>query len=341
MLLPVFKPYIRRADMDSVLSCLISDEIGSGEISKELIAELCQFLTLSDGYLFRDYYRAISIALDTLGLKSGSRVILSPLTPGAYIDVFKDKGIIPIFADVNPETAIMESAQIDQLLKNNVDAILLYSPMGSVADLDYFSSLGIPLIEDISENFGSSYNDLKCGSYASVTIFSMEPDKILTCGGGSSVFVKEKYLSEKMTSICNLYGNEIFLSDINASLALTQLKNIEEIFNKRNDLYNIFRSALNKTEHKTLRKIEGADLVHFSFPILLKGRMKEVKSYVMKKNIEPRKAFVRTALDIYDNKENICPVASGLILRTLLFPLYPSLGKKNAEMISKVISTLP
>ena len=341
MLLPVFKPFIRRADMDSVLSCLISDEIGSGEISKELIYELSSYLDLDHGYLIRDYYRAISIALDIIDLKSGSRVILSPLAPGAYIDVFNRKGIIPLFADVDSETALMDKSQIDHLLKNNVDAILLHCPLGSVGDMEYYSSLGIPLIEDISENFGSLFNGIKSGSFGHVTVLSMEPDKILTCGGGSAVFVKGKSQISKLSSICNSYGNEIFLSDINAALALTQLRHIEEIINKRSDLAKIFQAALNKTEHKSLKSVEGAGVVHFSFPVLINSRMNEVKSYVMKKNIEPRKAFIRTALDIHNNKENICPVASGLILRSLLFPLYPSLGKKNAEKISKVISTLP
>ncbi len=327
--------------MDSVLSCLISDEIGSGDISKELIIELGEFLNLTNGYLFRDYYRAISIALDLLELKSGSRVLLSPLSPGVYIDVFRDKGIIPIFVDVDSETALMDHSKLEHQLEKNVDAILLYCPLGNVADLDFYSSLGVPFIEDISENFGSQFNDNKCGSFANITILSMEPDKILTSGGGSAILVKEKQTFNLLSSICKSYSNEIFLSDINASLALAQLKNIDEILRKRAELAKIFHSALNKTEHKTLKTTEGSEVVNFSFPVLLKGSMNEIKAYVMKKNIEPRKAFLRTALDIYDNKESLCPVASGLILRTLLFPLYPSLGKKNAEMISKVISTLP
>ena len=341
MLLPVFKPYIRRADMDSVLSCLITDEIGPGDISKELVGELTNYLGLVDGFLFRDYYRAISIAIDTLELKSGARVILSPLSPGAYIDVLKEKGIIPLFADVDPDTAIMDTGKINLLLENNVDALILHSPLGTVADMEYFSSLGIPVIEDISENFGAMFNEKKCGSFAKISIFSMEPDKILTCGGGSAVLVNDSYYYDKLKIICENYSSEIFLSDINASLALVQLRNIEEILEKRNELAKIFFSALNKTEHKPIKKVDGSTIVHFSFPIILNSGMKEVKAYIMKKNVESRKAFLRTAIDVSGNTENICPIASGLILRTLLLPLYPSLGKKNAEIISKVITTLP
>lgn len=341
MLLQVFKPFIRRADMDSVLSCLISDEIGPGRVLNELIKELTEYLNAKSGSLLRDYYRAISIALDVLKLKSGSRVIISPLAPGAYIRVFKDKGIIPLFADVDLETAIMNKSAIDGFMENNVDAILLHSPLGNVADMDYFTSLGIPLIEDISENFGAEFNGRRCGSFGDITLFSMESDKILTSGGGAALFVKDQYLSGKLTEITNLYGEEIYLSDINASLALTQLRNIDEIIKKREDLSLIFQAALHKTEHKSLKTASGGKMVHFSFPVILKGQAKEVKAYVMKKNIEPRMAFLRTAIDMYENKDNICPNASSLKLRSLLFPLYPSLGRKNAEMISKVISTLP
>jgi dTDP-4-amino-4,6-dideoxygalactose transaminase len=341
MLLPVFKPFIRRSDMDAVLSCLISDEIGPGNISVSLLNELGNYLGLKDGCLLRDYYRAISLVIDVLELKSGSRVILSPLAPGAYINVFSQKGIIPLFADVDPDTAIMNKAQVDHFLEGPVDALLLHCPLGSVADMDYFSSLGIPLIEDISENFGAKYNEKHCGSFGQVTLFSMEPDKVLTCGGGSALFVNNKNLAERLQEITAFYGNEIFLSDMNSSLALTQLSNIDENLNKREELARIFQASLNKTEYKSIRVADGGTMVNFSFPVFLNGQVKDITSYIMKNNIEPKKAFLRTALDIHENKDNICPVASGLILRALVFPLYPSLGRKNAELISKVISTLP
>jgi len=341
MLLPVFKPYIRRADMDSVLSCLISDEIGPGSVSDELTSELCHYLNLDSGVLVRDYYRAIALVLQLLELKSGSRIILSPLSPGVYVDVFREKGIIPLFSDVDAHTALMNRKSIEKHIEQGADALLLFCPLGSVEDMEYYQSLNIPLIEDISENFGASFKGGKCGSFSRITLFSMEPDKVLTCGGGAAIFSADPHIAEQIVALRKTYGNEIFLPDINAALAIIQLRNIEENIQKRKRIADIFLSSLNKTEHKSLMTVEGGENVHFSFPLMLKNGMKEAKSYVMKKNIEPRRAFTRTALEISGIDSAICPVASGLILRTLLLPLYPSLGKKNVEMISKVISTLP
>lgn len=341
MLLPAFKPYIRRADMDSVLSCLISDEIGSGPISRELVGNLCSFLNLKDGLLLRDYYRAVSVSLDLLNLKSGSRIILSPLSPGVYLDIFREKEIVPLFADVDSDTALMDQKQVDNYARLGADALLLFSPMGSVDNMEYYQSLGLPLIEDISENLGASFKGRKCGSFSKITIFSMESDKVLTCGGGAALFTGDSHIAGELDLLRNNYGKEIFLSDINAALAIVQLKNIEENFQKRARIAEVFEKSLKKTEHRTLRVPEGGENVHFSFPILLKSGMKEAKAYIMKKNIEPRRAFIRTALEISGQDAGFCPVASGLIMRSLVMPLYPSLGKKNVEMISKVISTLP
>ncbi|MBN2655413.1 MAG: DegT/DnrJ/EryC1/StrS aminotransferase family protein [Spirochaetales bacterium] len=327
--------------MDSVLSCLISDELGPGPIAQDLTSELSNYLNLENGVLLRDYYRAVSLVLEVLELKSGSRIILSPLSPGVYIDVFREKGIIPLFADVDSHTALMNRANIEKYIEQGADALLLFCPLGSVEDMNYYQSLNIPLIEDISENFGAAFNGAKCGSFSKLTLFSMEPDKVLTCGGGAAVFSGDSYLSQQIEALKSSYGNEIFLPDINAALAIVQLKNIEENLQKRERIAEIYQSSLNKTDHKTLSIVDGGENVYFSFPLMLKSGMKEAKSYIMKKNIEPRRAFLRTALEISGNDSALCPVASGLILRTLLMPLYPSLGKKNVEMISKVISTLP
>ena len=37
MAIPVFRPTVKRKDMGSVLSCIVSDKIGPGEISRELV----------------------------------------------------------------------------------------------------------------------------------------------------------------------------------------------------------------------------------------------------------------------------------------------------------------
>ena len=42
-----FKPTIKRRDMDAVLNCLVSEEIGPGELSATLVKQLSSYLGIS------------------------------------------------------------------------------------------------------------------------------------------------------------------------------------------------------------------------------------------------------------------------------------------------------
>ena len=67
---------------------------------------------------------------------------------------------------------------------------------------------------------------------------------------------------------------------------------------------------------------------------------KDVKQYVNRKDIEIELAFTNSIADFLKEK-NTCINAASLLLRTVLFPLYPRLGLNNAAKIAKVLGTLP
>ncbi len=60
---------------------------------------------------------------------------------------------------------------------------------------------------------------------------------------------------------------------------------------------------------------------------------------LQRKKIEVICTFEDSVLAEYEIED--CPEASNLKLRSLLFPLYPNLGKTNIEQIVKVLTTLP
>ena len=50
--------------MGSVLSCIVSDKLGPGEISRELVARACHLLGHAGGVSLSNAYMALSVALD-------------------------------------------------------------------------------------------------------------------------------------------------------------------------------------------------------------------------------------------------------------------------------------
>ena len=120
----------------------------------------------------------------------------------------------------------------------------------------------------------------------------------------------------------------------------TQLKEIESYIAVRRETAGVFSRSVMKCRHRTLvQKGEGGN-VSYSFPVCLEQGLKEVRSYARKKNVDTLPAFGHTVAAEADDDGRF-PEARELMLRCLLFPCYPMLGKRNVEAVSRVLATLP
>jgi dTDP-4-amino-4,6-dideoxygalactose transaminase len=110
---------------------------------------------------------------------------------------------------------------------------------------------------------------------------------------------------------------------------------------------------------------EDGVYVEFSFPIMVKDGRLEVMQYANKKGIQSEPAFKDAIVAVEGYVEGTIPLggssaagldssegreiktvkqfpnARELLWRCLLFPLYPSLARKDVQLICKVLSTLP
>ena len=108
----------------------------------------------------------------------------------------------------------------------------------------------------------------------------------------------------------------------------------------RMELMELYIRALLQTRHKPLVYSEKVKNPVYSFPVILESGLKEVKQYANRKDIDIEPAFAASIADFL-KEANTCINAASLLLRTILFPLYPLLGMKNASKIAKVLGTLP
>lgn len=339
MSVPLYKPTIKRKDMDSVLTCMVSDQISSTSISDDLLTMVSQYLDCRSGAALRDYRRAIDLCLDMLQLEQGDRVILSPLTPLSYYRSLQDRGLEPLFCQVDRESATMLPQSLEELKKEDPAAVILFHPLGLATPMDPFEDWDIPVIEDISQSLGAQWKNSPLGSRGDLVILSMEAQHIITSGGGTLVMVRES-LSQALEEQLMEFPRESFLPDMNASLALVQWSQLDDFIEKRRSLVKLFRSSIQQGKHRLLRQPDGGEAVWFSLPVVLQSPTPEVSLYARKKNVETTLAFAGSVLEHLGDQE-LCPQARSLSMRTLLFPLYPLMGSKNADMVNKVLLTLP
>ncbi len=340
-MIPVFKPSIKRKDMDSVLTCLVSDFIGYGEKTKEFLHLLTGFFEADHAYGFRDYSKGIGFALDSLDLEEGSRIVISPLSPAFYFTEITSRGFEVLYADITPSDACMDPAELQKLMDLKPAAVLLHFPLGNIPDLEELRAVDLPVIADISTAFGADYKGVPFSSFADILVLNLEAEGMITAGGGAAVFSSTRKYSAIMKTAAQVIPEISFLTDINSSLGLIQFNQKESFLEKREAIKEIFMVSLMKGRHKTFSTKDGVLQIPFSFPVLLEGHVREVRQYARKRGIRTHAAFEDSALARYQLDSFSCLNAGSILKRAILFPLYPLLSKKNIEIISKVLSTLP
>lgn len=332
--------------MNAVLSALVEDQIGPGEQTKLLIQNVREKLKFDYCLALRSPVIALYLAFKSLGLEKGQGVIISALSPLYYAQVLQDLGLIPLYCDVHPSAAVMSRETLDRALASkpaglDIRCIALHHTLGYLADYTAIKELGIPLIEDCSQSFGTGFLDPKPGeelqSTGVLSILGLEEKDMLTAGGGALLYSKR---SAGHNSIQQNLPPEYGLPDMNAAMAVAQFKEFEKNLVKRREISELYTRSVLRTRHKRFIQ-QGADYNNYAFPLILETGVKEVKAYARRKDIAVESAFTNTPIANAMLNSEQCPEAYSLSLRTVLFPLYPRLGMAGAEKVAKLIQTLP
>jgi dTDP-4-amino-4,6-dideoxygalactose transaminase len=267
--------------------------------------------------------------------------MISPLGHAELYRTLKERGIEPLFGDVDPDSMTLTAEEAQRGVEQGAKAIFVDEALGYVPDLEGIAASGVPLIEDVSESLGGHDGKRKCGEYGSFIVQRLEEDDIITGGGGTLLCASGRQWSSGLKSHAERLDPGARLSDLNAALASIQLKELENYVSRRQEVYAYLLDALRKSRHHApVQKGEGEHMP-YAFPVYIDGSLKEAQSYARKKGVETRQAFAHCALSSLDAEDEWNGEARKIAMRTLLFPIYPRLSKKEVETIGKVIATLP
>ncbi len=350
MSIQVYNPAIRRKEMDAVLTCLVSEHIGPGQINKNLLEKISIHLPNAGGLCFREPQRALEITLKTLFPEpiqnvetleyEKPRIIISALAPAYYYDAIQFLGFEPVIIDVDITTGTMQLEKIEEN-KSSCHALLLDYPIGNFPDFEFFNELKLPIIEDISLSIGTVAGSNSAGTLGTYLFVALEDNHLITAGGGAIVLARTKDYYKKLYKTTQLLNNGILLPDMNAALALVQTNTLANRLEKRFNYFTLFMAQLQRGGHKSLSYNGGLESFLHSFPVVIDAGMEQVIQYANKKKIETVLAFNSVILDRLPEGCPDYPNALSLKLRTLLFPLHEMLGSENAQLVSKVLLSMP
>jgi dTDP-4-amino-4,6-dideoxygalactose transaminase len=138
---------------------------------------------------------ALVLVLDALGIGAGDEVICPSFTFYATAEAIARRGATPVFADVDASTMNLDPDDVAARITERTKVILAVHLFGRPAPLADLAALGLPLIEDAAQAFGSP--DVARTGIAST--FSFYPTKNLFClGDGGLIAVNDQELGERI-----------------------------------------------------------------------------------------------------------------------------------------------
>ena len=137
---------------------------------------------------------ALVLALDGLGIGPGDEVICPAFTFYATAEAIVRRGATPVFADIDPQTLNLDVADVERRVTERTKALMPVHLFGRPAPIAELERLGLPIVEDAAQAFGSP------GIATSVaSTFSFFPSKnLFALGDGGLVTSNDDELAERI-----------------------------------------------------------------------------------------------------------------------------------------------
>ena len=149
----------------------------------DLEAELAQALSVPHVISCASGSDALLLALMAFDIKPGDEVILPSYTFFATASAVTRLGAVPIFADIDPITYLIDPADVKTKISKRTKAIVPVHLFGRTADMDAIlpiaKTAGIPVVEDAAQSILSTWHGRCSGAIGDVGCFSFYPTKNL------------------------------------------------------------------------------------------------------------------------------------------------------------------
>ncbi|HSN27771.1 MAG TPA: DegT/DnrJ/EryC1/StrS family aminotransferase, partial [Kofleriaceae bacterium] len=211
----------------------------------------------------------IHLALAALGVGPGDEVIVPDATWIATSAPIQYVGATPVFADIDRHTWCLSAESFEQAITPRTKAVIPVDLYGNMPDLAAIRRIaharGIAVVEDAAEAHGSELAGRKAGSWGDVGVFSFHGSKTLTTGEGGMLVTDRTDLFERVSMLRDhgrapgdrfFYNREVAfkykMSSMQAALGLAQLERIDELIERKRQIFAWYRARLGEIGDLTM-----------------------------------------------------------------------------------------
>ncbi len=232
-----------------------------GKFGKMLEKAFAEKLGAKYAYACTSGSAAIHIAVATVNPNPGDEIITTSITDMGALTPLMYRGVIPVFAEVDPKTLNVTAETVAAKISERTKAIIVTHLFGNPCEMAPIMELAkkhnLPVIEDSAQTFLAKCGDKFAGTIGDIGCFSFQQGKHMTTGEGGMVVTNDATIARKMF----LYINKAFgygdanadhyfmalnyrVSELQAAVALGQLEKLEACVANRQKAASLFEELL-------------------------------------------------------------------------------------------------
>jgi len=363
-MIPYGHQYIDNQDIKSVLNVLKSDWLTQGPKILDFEKSLAKYCDAKYAVAVCNGTMALHLAYLVAGLSKLDEVITTPNTFVATTNMILAVGAKPVFCDIRNDTFNIDEAKIENFITKKTKAIVPVHFAGHPCEMEVIQKIAkrhkLIVIEDACHALGAQYKGSNIGSckYSDMTIFSFHPVKSITTAEGGAILTNNKNIYQKLLllrshgiekdkkgfNVMTELGFNYRLSDISASLGLSQLKKLDSFIKKRHEVVRWYKKVLSNVKEiilpKELPRLKSSWHIYVIITKRKKNRI-PLYLYLKKHNIGVNFHYPC----IYEHpyykkngfKKNRCLNAEIYSKTAITLPLHVLIKKEDIKFISKII----
>jgi perosamine synthetase len=224
-----------------------------GTMVRRLEQEFARALGVGHAVACSSGTACVHLALGALDLEPGDEVIVPPITDIGSIMPILWQNAMPVFADVDPRTMVLDPAAVEAQITPRTRAVIAVHLAGAVCPMDELLRIcrahKLVLIEDCSQAYWAEDSGRLVGTMGDMACFSLQQSKHITCGeGGLMVTSNAAYAQRALLFSDKAWPRDsgslgscrfLFLSqnyrmnELSGAVAVAQLTKIQDVVSRR------------------------------------------------------------------------------------------------------------
>ena len=206
---------------------------------------------------------ALILALRALDIGEGDEVITSSFSFFATAEAISNVGAKPVFVDINPNTFLIDTENIEKKINSRTKAIMPVHLFGNSVDMTRIKTIAqkfkLKIIEDCAQATCTAWDGQKVGSIGDIGCFSFFPTKNLgAAGDGGAVTTSDSFLAQKIRELAvhgspkryshNQIGYNSRLDTIQAAVLNVKLNSISQWIESRKKVAENYLNLIKKND---------------------------------------------------------------------------------------------